>query len=175
METLGGGGKAVGKAAAVLGGSRRAQAQLFPDPGRVTHWVTPFWVLQAFLGFSPIPAASLPRCSGFLRRAEHEVTEDQLATESSQPSQCSRSKRRLCGLRPAPAERGSSCSAESHGAGSSGGSGSAAAAAAAAAAAHCLNCPPRVKLFNFSPFARLNPTLREQKPKVGDDQEMGAQ
>lgn len=34
-----------------------------------------------------------------------------------------------------------------------------------AAAAHHLNCPPRVKLFNFSPFARLNPPLRDKSPK----------
>lgn len=126
----------------------------------------------AFLGFSQkgttIPAASPCHAAFFFRRAEHRVTEDRLATKSSQLSigTCV-----VCGQ-----SEGRAAQPRVVGRGGGGGRGSEIRSRnAAAAAAHCLNCPPRVKLFNFSPFARLNPTLGEQKPKVGNDQEMGAQ
>lgn len=106
-------------------------------------------------------------CSGFFCRAEHEVTKDRSATISPQLwigacVVCGQSEGRAARLRVV-------------GRGGGGGRGSEIRSRNAAATAHRLNCPPRVKLFNFSPFARLNPTLGEQKPKVGNDQEMGAQ
>lgn len=102
-------------------------------------------------------------CRVFFHRVKHKVTKDRSATKSSQLSTgtcvvCGQSE-----AEPRAVGRGG------------GGRGSGIRSRNAAATAHCLNCPPRVKLFNFSPFARLNPTLGEQKPKVDNDQEMGAQ
>lgn len=128
--------------------------------------MVPFWGSARKAPQFLLPAPAMQPF--FFRRAEHRVTEDRLATKSSQLSigTCV-----VCGQ-----SEGQAAQPRVVGRGGGGGRGSEIRSRnAAAAAAHCLNCPPRVKLFNFSPFARLNPTLGEQKPKVGNDQEMGAQ